>query len=154
MDFAALKALKPSEYEDAEAKSFSIGADGSVSYPAAGDEVDGKTPKGGSANGSTDETARAVARQAANFAPNPDFRLAQECANRIAEALKEATVVDHKWVPQLRKLMADERRRQRQPRSAWRALRRPRRRLDHSYRQVVRSERHGVGLKRSQWVLG
>ncbi|MEV0262206.1 alpha/beta hydrolase [Streptomyces sp. NPDC050617] len=93
---------------DAEAKNFSIGPDGSVSYPAAGDEVDGKTPKGGSANGATDETARAVARQAANFAPNPNFRPAQECANRIAEALKAATEVDDKWAPQLRKLMADD----------------------------------------------
>ncbi|MFE7114496.1 alpha/beta hydrolase [Streptomyces sp. NPDC057654] len=93
---------------DAEAKNFSIGADGSVSYPAAGDDVDGKTPKGGSANGATDETARAVARQAANFAPNPNFRPAQECANRIAEALKQATEVDEKWAPQLRKLMADD----------------------------------------------
>ncbi|MEU7044557.1 alpha/beta hydrolase [Streptomyces varsoviensis] len=93
---------------DAEAKNFSIGADGSVSYPAAGDEVDGKTPQGGSANGATDETARAVARQAANFAPNPNFRPAQECANRIAEALKQATEVDEKWAPQLRKLKADD----------------------------------------------
>ncbi len=70
--------------------------------------MDGKTPEGGSANGSTDETARAVARQAANFAPNPNFRPAQECANRIAEALKQATEVDEKWAPQLRKLKADD----------------------------------------------
>ncbi|MEV0281616.1 alpha/beta hydrolase [Streptomyces sp. NPDC050610] len=93
---------------DAEAKNFSIGADGSVSYPAAGDKVDGETPKGGSAHGLIDETARAVSRQAANFAPNPNFAHAQQCADRIAEALKEATEADDKWAPALRKLQADD----------------------------------------------
>ncbi|MCD9141433.1 alpha/beta hydrolase [Streptomyces albireticuli] len=94
--------------EDAESRKFTVGADGSVSYPEGGEKTDGKTPKGGTANGTTDATARAINRQAANFDPNPNFAPAQECADRIAEALKEATVADEKWAPKLRSLRADD----------------------------------------------
>jgi pimeloyl-ACP methyl ester carboxylesterase len=40
--------------------------------------------------------------------PNPHHRLAQEYADRIVGALKEATEVDEKWAPKLRALKADD----------------------------------------------
>ncbi|RDG38983.1 alpha/beta hydrolase [Streptomyces corynorhini] len=93
---------------DAVARAFTVGPGGSVGYPAAGAEVDGRLPKGGAANGTTDETARAVNRQAAGFDPNPNLAYAQDCADRIASAIEEATAVDRKWAPHLRRLEADD----------------------------------------------
>jgi hypothetical protein len=49
-----------------------------------------------------------VGRQAANFDPNPHHRLAQEYADQIGTALKEATEADQKWAPKLRALKADD----------------------------------------------
>lgn len=93
---------------DAEARKFTVGADGSVAYPAAGDKADGELPQGGTAKGYTDDAARGIADQAGNFDPNPNYKYAQDCADRIAEALKEATEADQKWAPALRKLKADD----------------------------------------------
>ncbi|MEV7424485.1 alpha/beta hydrolase [Streptomyces sp. NPDC091212] len=93
---------------DAAARRFTIGPDGSVGYPAAGDETDGHRPKGGTAGGLTDDVASAIARQAGTFHPNPHFRHAQTCANLISEALAEATAADRKWAPALRRLTADD----------------------------------------------
>lgn len=93
---------------DAEGEKFTVGNDGSVTYPAAGDEYRGKTPPGGTANGVTDETAKALNRQAANFDPNPHFARAQAYADRITTALEEATTADEKWAPKLRSLKADD----------------------------------------------
>lgn len=93
---------------DAEGEKFTVEKDGSVTYPAAGDEYRGKTPPGGTANGVTDETAKALNRQAANFDPNPHFARAQACADRITAALEEATTADEKWAPKLRSLKADD----------------------------------------------
>ncbi|MFD9882329.1 alpha/beta hydrolase [Streptomyces alboflavus] len=94
---------------DARAGGLTVHADGSVSYPPGGDkDKDGKTPEGGRAGGLTDETASAVGRQAANFNPNPKARLAQDCADAIATALKEATEADAKWAPKVRALKADD----------------------------------------------
>lgn len=94
--------------EDAEAHKFTVNSDGSVSYPAAGEESDGGKPSGGKAGGVTDPTASAVGRQAGNFDPNPNFKIAQGIANRIARALEEATQADEKWAPKLRTLRADD----------------------------------------------
>ncbi|WP_190130805.1 alpha/beta hydrolase [Streptomyces mashuensis] len=94
--------------EDARAKNFSVGADGSVTYPGVDKGKDGKPAKGGTAQGLTDTTAQNIGRQAATFNPNPNYGLAQDCANRIAEALKAATEVDEKWAPALRRLKADD----------------------------------------------
>ncbi|MEY7974886.1 alpha/beta hydrolase [Streptomyces pilosus] len=86
-----------------------VNPDGSVTYPAGGEKSeDGKTPPGGTVNGLTDGTASAVGRQAANFDPNPKHRLAQDCADLIASALKDATEADEKWAPKLRALKADD----------------------------------------------
>ncbi|OKK05941.1 hypothetical protein AMK26_07540 [Streptomyces sp. CB03234] len=63
--------------------------DGSVTYPAGGEEVDGEVPEGGSVHAKSD----ALYRQAANIHPNPDYGRALGYANRIADALKEATGV-------------------------------------------------------------
>lgn len=87
---------------DAKAGGLTVHADGSVGYPPGGDkDKDGRTPEGGTATGLTDETASAVGRQAANFNPNPKARLAQDCADAIARALKEATEAEGDVVPDL-----------------------------------------------------
>ncbi|WP_282794241.1 alpha/beta hydrolase [Streptomyces sp. CC224B] len=84
-------------------------ADGSVSYPPGGEKgKDDKVPDGGTATGLTDDTASAVGRQAVNLDPNPKARIAQDCADRIATALRQATEADAKWAPKLRALKADD----------------------------------------------
>ncbi|WP_324616554.1 alpha/beta hydrolase [Streptomyces sp. TN58] len=108
---------------DAEAAKFSVGADGSVSYPPAGEEKDGKLPDGGTVSGSAkgkpsgnvidptkdaNDLSAALERQAANIHPNPNFGKAVEIANRIAQAVAEATEADAQWAPRLRKLKADD----------------------------------------------
>lgn len=95
--------------ESARAAKLTVNADGSVSYPPGGEKSeDGKIPPGGAVSGLTDGTASAVGRQAANFDPNPNRRLAQDCADLIATALKEAKDSDEKWAPKLRALKADD----------------------------------------------
>ncbi|MGW1073942.1 alpha/beta hydrolase [Streptomyces sp. NPDC002537] len=107
-DMRAAKKKLDAAVDDARARKFTVAADGSVAYPAAGEKIDGKTPQGGTAQGATDETARAINHQAATFAPNPNYAHAQECADRIAEAIKQATAADEKWAPKLRSLKADD----------------------------------------------
>ncbi|GAA2655948.1 alpha/beta hydrolase [Streptomyces vastus] len=110
-DMAAAKCKLEATLEDARANNCTVGADGSVSYPADGTEVDGKVPQGGTITGTggpTDPTAAAVERQAANIHPNPNYGKAQQYANRIADALQEATDADAKWAPKLRALKADD----------------------------------------------
>jgi hypothetical protein len=93
----------------AQAAKLTVHADGSVSYPAGGEkDADGKIPDGGTVSGLTDGTAAAIGRQAANVDPNPNHRLAQDYADQIAAALKEATEADEKWAPKLRALKADD----------------------------------------------
>ncbi|WP_369374399.1 alpha/beta hydrolase [Streptomyces sp. cg36] len=99
--------LKRALSEAAE-REFTVGADGSVAYPAAGENPGGSPPPPGSAKGTTDATSRAVQQQAANIDPNPHYAIARDIANRIAEALAEATEADQKWAPQLRRLKADD----------------------------------------------
>ncbi|WP_330298376.1 alpha/beta hydrolase [Streptomyces sp. NBC_00503] len=108
---------------DAEAQKFSVGADGSVSFPPGGTEKDGKLPEGGTVSGSAkgkpsgnvidptkdaNDLSAALERQAANIHPNPNFGKAVEIANRIAQAVAEATEADTQWAPGLRKLKADD----------------------------------------------
>lgn len=95
--------------ENARAANLTVNSNGSVTYPPGGEKgEDGKIPGGGTVSGLTDGTASAVGRQAANFDPNPHHRLAQDCADLIATALKEATEADKKWAPKLRALRADD----------------------------------------------
>lgn len=107
--------------EDAAAAQFTVGSDGSVSYPSAGEKVDGKVPEGGTVKGSvrkstgnpidpagdTKDTAEALDRQL-NLQDNPNYVRALAIADRIAQAVHQATRADEKWAPELRKLKADD----------------------------------------------
>ncbi|WP_245996792.1 alpha/beta hydrolase [Streptomyces armeniacus] len=122
-DFRAAKKKLDAALADVSAEKFTTNPDGSVTYPAAGEKVDGRTPEGGTvtgraANGHTgnpidpggdaDDAASAIEDQAARFDPNPNRGRAQGYANRIAQAVKEATDADEKWAPKLRRLKADD----------------------------------------------
>ena len=110
-DMAAAKRKLEAALEDAAAAGCTVGADGSVSFPAGGKEVDGKVPEGGTVRVSTsptDPTAAALERQAVHMHPNPNFGKAVGFADRIGDALKEATEADTKWAPKLRALKADD----------------------------------------------
>ncbi|AUA12421.1 alpha/beta hydrolase [Streptomyces solisilvae] len=122
-DLRAAKKKLDAAIEDAQAEKLTVNADGSVSYPPGGDKVDGKTPKGGKVTGSArahesgapidpgndaNDIADALDRQAGNQHPNPYFSRAIEYADRIAQAVQEATEADERWAPKLRKLKADD----------------------------------------------
>ncbi|HEX5567301.1 MAG TPA: alpha/beta hydrolase [Streptomyces sp.] len=107
-DLRAARKKLDAAVEDARSDKFTVGADGSVAYPAAGEKVDGRTPKGGTATGTTDKMASALYEQAAQLHPNPNYARAQAYANRIAAAVREAAEADRKWAPKLRKLKADD----------------------------------------------
>lgn len=107
-DLQAAKRKLDAAVEDAQAAKFTVNPDGSVTYPAAGDKTDGKLPAGSTVQGTTDKTADALHRQAASIDPNPHRGPAQDIADRIIEALKEATEADEKWAPKLRALKADD----------------------------------------------
>jgi len=108
-EMEAAKKKLDAALESAKAAKLTVNSDGSVTYPADGEQsADGKLPEGGTVSGLTDDTASAVGRQAANLDPNPNRRLAQDCADLIAAALKEATEADEKWAPKLRALKADD----------------------------------------------
>ncbi|MEV1062013.1 alpha/beta hydrolase [Streptomyces sp. NPDC050263] len=108
-EMGAAKGKLDAALDGAQAANLTVHADGSVSYPAGGEkDADGKIPAGGTVSGLTDGTAAAIGRQSANFDPNPNHRLAQDYADQIAAALKEATEADEKWAPKLRALKADD----------------------------------------------
>ncbi|GHD51031.1 MULTISPECIES: alpha/beta hydrolase [Streptomyces] len=108
-EVGAAKSKLDAALEGAQAAKLTVNADGSITYPPSGEKgEDGKIPEGGTVSGLTDGTASAVGRQAANFDPNPNHRLAQDYADQIAAALKEATEADEKWAPKLRTLKADD----------------------------------------------
>ncbi|MFE2880728.1 alpha/beta hydrolase [Streptomyces roseus] len=109
--------------EDAAHQNLTVGADGSVTFPPGGEEKDGKLPEGGTVTGSAkgrpagtvidptrdaNDLSAALERQAANIHPNPNFGKAVAIANRIAQAVAEATEADTMWAPKLRKLKADD----------------------------------------------
>ncbi|WP_225811907.1 alpha/beta hydrolase [Streptomyces spinosus] len=110
-DMAAAKRKLEAALADAEAAGCTVGADGSVTFPAGGTEVDGKVPEGGTVSASaslTDPTADAIEQQAIHQHPNPNFGKAIGFANRIGDALQEAAAADAKWAPKLRALKADD----------------------------------------------
>lgn len=106
--FASAKKALDEALADAESAHFTVGDDGSVSYPAGGDKVDGKTPEGGTAVGASDELTQSFNRQAANMEPNPNYGRAQAIADRILQAVESATKADEKAAPVLDKLRADD----------------------------------------------
>ncbi|MEV7126563.1 alpha/beta hydrolase [Streptomyces sp. NPDC093260] len=108
-EVGAAKRKLEAALDGARAARLTVNADGSITYPPSGEKgEDGKVPEGGTVSGLTDATASAVGRQAANVDPNPNHRLAQDYADQIAGALKEATEADEKWAPKVRALTADD----------------------------------------------
>ncbi|MCZ7433849.1 alpha/beta hydrolase [Streptomyces sp. WMMC1477] len=105
-DLRAARKKLDAALDDAAASGLTVNGDGSVSYPAAGEKADGKTPEGGTAVSYEDAAANGLADQAAHLDPNPKHAVAKDCADRIAQALKEATEADQTWAPKLRELKA------------------------------------------------
>ncbi|MEW2214607.1 alpha/beta hydrolase [Streptomyces globisporus] len=109
-DIAVAKRKLEAAMDDASAGGCTVNANGSVSYPAGKKPGDEKTADGGTVTGSAggSPTSYALERQAVNIHPNPHYGKALEYANRIADALEEATDADTKWAPKLRALKADD----------------------------------------------
>ncbi|MBK3558592.1 hypothetical protein JHN55_19085 [Streptomyces sp. MBT56] len=109
-DVAVAKRKLEAAMEDARAGGCTVNANGSVSYPAGKKPGEEKTADGGTVSGSAggSPTSDALERQAVNIHPNPHYGKALEYANRIADALDEATEADTKWAPKLRALKADD----------------------------------------------
>ncbi|MFH9762469.1 alpha/beta hydrolase [Streptomyces anulatus] len=109
-DIAVAKRKLEAAMEDARADGCTVNANGSVSYPAGKKPGDEKTADGGTVTGSAggSPTSDALERQAINIHPNPYYGRAMAYANRIADALEEATDADTKWAPKLRALKADD----------------------------------------------
>ncbi|MFF9316918.1 alpha/beta hydrolase [Streptomyces sp. NPDC014735] len=109
-DMAAAKRKLTSALEDARASNCTVNPDGSVSYPAGRQPGDEQTVDGGTVTGAAGgtPTSDALERQAVNAHPNPHYGLALDFADRIADALREATEADTKWAPRLRGLKADD----------------------------------------------
>ncbi|MEU5367727.1 alpha/beta hydrolase [Streptomyces sp. NPDC005951] len=109
-DVAAAKRKLEAAMEDARADGCTVNANGSVSYPPGKKPGEEKTADGGTVSGSAggSPTSDALERQAVNIHPNPHYGKALEYANRIADALEEATDADTKWAPKLRALKADD----------------------------------------------
>ncbi|MCF4139161.1 alpha/beta hydrolase family protein [Streptomyces sp. Tue 6430] len=109
-DLAAAKRKLDAAVEDAQADGCTVNSDGSVTYPAGQKPGDEKVADGGTVTGSAggDPTSDALERQAANIHPNPNYGKAMGYADRIADALKEATDADTKWAPKIRALKADD----------------------------------------------
>ncbi|WP_340557640.1 alpha/beta hydrolase [Streptomyces sp. GSL17-111] len=105
-DLRAAKKKLDTALDDATASGFTVASDGSVTFPSAGEKVDGKTPEGGTAVSYGDPAANGLADQAAHLDPNPHHAGAKDCADRIAEALREAEEADETWAPKLRELKA------------------------------------------------
>ncbi|MFJ3595810.1 MULTISPECIES: alpha/beta hydrolase [unclassified Streptomyces] len=109
-DVAVAKRKLEAALEDARADGCTVHANGSVSYPAGRKPGEEKTADGGTVTGSAggSPTSDALERQAVNIHPNPHYGKALAYANRIADALEEATDADTKWAPKLRALKADD----------------------------------------------
>ncbi|MFJ1750857.1 alpha/beta hydrolase [Streptomyces sp. NPDC088116] len=91
--------------EDAGGLKFTVHEDGSVSYPAAGENrITGDELPGGTAAGSA--VPRLLAQPRPLTSQNPNAAMAQEIADRIARALGEAGEIDARYTGTLRKLAA------------------------------------------------
>ncbi|NGO70462.1 alpha/beta hydrolase [Streptomyces boncukensis] len=125
-DLRAAKKKLEAAVAEAKAEGLTVNPDGSVTYPAGGDKVDGEVPEGGtvparagtadpgaagnplSPSREASAQAEALERQAANLGGNPHRAKAVAIANRIATAVREATEADQAWAPRLRALTADD----------------------------------------------
>ncbi|MFF8966440.1 alpha/beta hydrolase [Streptomyces globisporus] len=92
--------------DDAAASKFTVHADGSVTYPAAGEGlVDGKPLAGGTASGVPNP---GMAPPSGLVAPNPNAGKAQDIADRVAQAVRAAADADWRYTRILRSLKAHE----------------------------------------------
>ncbi|MFD4941741.1 alpha/beta hydrolase [Streptomyces sp. NPDC058409] len=92
--------------DDAENLKFTVHADGSVTYPAAGDGlIDGKPLPGGTASVSE---APGLLPPSGLVAPNPNVARAQDIADRVAKAVRTAAEIDWRYARILRELRAEE----------------------------------------------
>ncbi|MEV0917284.1 alpha/beta hydrolase [Streptomyces sp. NPDC049967] len=109
-DMASAKRRLEAAIEDAQADHCTVHADGSVGFPAGRKPGEEKDAAGGTVTGSAggNPTSDALDRQAASIHPNPHYGAAIGYADRIADALQEATDADAKWAPKLRALQADD----------------------------------------------
>ncbi|MFD5187447.1 alpha/beta hydrolase [Streptomyces sp. NPDC058357] len=109
-DMASAKRKLNAAIEDARADGCTVNGDGSVTYPAGRRPGEERVADGGTVAGSAggSPTSDALERQAANIHPNPNYGKATGYANRIADALREATDADTKWAPKIRALKADD----------------------------------------------
>ncbi|MFE5241192.1 MULTISPECIES: alpha/beta hydrolase [unclassified Streptomyces] len=92
--------------DDAASLKFTVHADGSVTYPAAGEGlVDGTPLKGGTAS----STAPAGLLPPSGLtAPNPNAAKAQDIADRVTGAVRTAGEIDWRYAGILRRLKAEE----------------------------------------------
>ncbi|WP_405708809.1 alpha/beta hydrolase family protein [Streptomyces xanthophaeus] len=109
-DMTAAKQKLTAAVEDAQADGCRVNGDGSVTFPEGQRPGDEKAAEGGTVSGSAggSPTSDALERQASNIHPNPNYGKAMGYANRIADALKEATDADAKWAPKIQALKADD----------------------------------------------
>ncbi|MGW5776032.1 alpha/beta hydrolase [Streptomyces sp. NPDC003863] len=93
---------------DAQALGFTVHPDGSVSYPAAGDEVDGQKPQGDTVRRADGLFGRMATDVSALTNPNPNAAKAQHIADAIGSALAEARTIDGEYAAAVRRLKAEQ----------------------------------------------
>ncbi|MEU4265723.1 alpha/beta hydrolase [Streptomyces argenteolus] len=92
--------------DDAVTLKFIVHADGSVTYPAAGEAlVDGPPPQGGTASSGG---LPGFVAPSGLIAPNPHAAKAQDIADRVAGAVRAAAEIDWRYAGILRRLKAEE----------------------------------------------
>ncbi|WP_371630009.1 alpha/beta hydrolase family protein [Streptomyces sp. NBC_00341] len=92
--------------DDAEALRFTVHADGSVTYPEAGEGlVDGKPLPGGTASVTA---SPGLLPPSGLVAPNPNAGKAQDIADRVTKAVRTAAEIDWRFAGILRDLKAEE----------------------------------------------
>ncbi|RPK61502.1 hypothetical protein EES43_15325 [Streptomyces sp. ADI96-02] len=92
--------------DDAAAMKFTVHADGSVAYPAAGEGlIDGKPPAGGTAAG---VSIPGMAASSGLVAANPLAAGAQDIADRVVRAVRAAADADWRYTRILRALRAED----------------------------------------------
>ncbi|WP_328866113.1 alpha/beta hydrolase [Streptomyces sp. NBC_00304] len=92
--------------DDAEALRFTVHADGSVTYPEAGEGlIDGKPMPGGTASVTA---SPGLLPPSGLVAPNPNAGKAQDIADRVTKAVRTAAEIDWRFAGILRDLKAEE----------------------------------------------
>ncbi|MFI6124834.1 alpha/beta hydrolase [Streptomyces sp. NPDC051064] len=92
--------------DDAAALRFTVHADGSVTYPAAGGPLTDAAPlRGGTASSSG---LPGLAPPSGLVAPNPNAAKAQDIADRVTGAVRAAAEIDWRYAGILRRLKAEE----------------------------------------------